>query len=118
MAMRPPDHLFKESESSPGAARRDSPPTDTQRPTRRCSFLDSPDRATMRSGGKLVANLATRVWKGPNIVIAIVVQNTVAPTDAEWDSYARIVDLNIGAPNSHGLALTDGGGPSATQRAR
>ena len=30
----------------------------------------------------------------------------------------QIVEQNIGLPNAHGLALTDGGGPNASQRAR
>jgi hypothetical protein len=66
----------------------------------------------------LVPNLAASVWRGEGIAIAIVVVNDIAPTDAEWASFTQIVDRNLGIPNSHGLALTDGGGPNAAQRAR
>jgi hypothetical protein len=67
---------------------------------------------------KIVPNLAAALWKGPNVTVAVAVANAVAPTDAEWEGYMQIVEQNIGLPNAHGLALTDGGGPNASQRAR
>lgn len=63
-------------------------------------------------------NLAAALWKGPNVSVAVAVANAVAPTDAEWNSYMQIVEQNVTLPNAHVLALTDGGGPNASQRAR
>jgi hypothetical protein len=63
-------------------------------------------------------NLAASLWSGPGIVVVLVVLNDVAPTDAEWETFAHIAEQNVRSHNVHSLALTDGGGPNATQRAR
>ena len=63
-------------------------------------------------------NLAATLWKGPTMAVVIVVQNDTAPSDDEWGTYIQIMEDNMHLPNSHGLAITDGGGPTATQRAR
>ena len=63
-------------------------------------------------------NLAATIWSDLTITIAIAVANGNPPTDDEWDAYLQLVDKGVHLPNSHGLAVTDGGGPNAAQRAR
>jgi hypothetical protein len=65
-----------------------------------------------------VSNLAAAIWSDSTTTVAIAVANANAPTDDEWDRYLQLVDKGVHLPNSHGLAITDGGGPNAAQRAR
>ena len=78
--------------------------------------------ATRQAGecyfGEDVPNLAAAIWSDSTTAVAIAVANGSAPTDDEWDRYLQLVEEGIRLPNSHGLAITDRGGPNAAQRAR
>jgi hypothetical protein len=65
-----------------------------------------------------MANLAAGVWEDGSGVVVVVVQNATAPTDAEWDGYCAHIAAGLRVTNASGLAITDGGGPSASQRGK
>lgn len=65
-----------------------------------------------------MANLASGIWQEGSAAVVIVVQNTVAPTQEEWDGYVANIQKLVALPNAVGLALTDGGGPNSRQRSQ
>lgn len=65
-----------------------------------------------------MANLASGIWQDGSAAVVIVVHNTVAPTQDEWDGYVADIEKLIAVPHAVGLALTDGGGPSSAQRSQ
>ena len=63
-------------------------------------------------------NLATGVYTDEVGPVLLVVQNTVAPTDDEWDRYVDNIRRCIESPNGSAIAFTDGGHPNVVQRGR
>jgi hypothetical protein len=66
----------------------------------------------------VVPNLATGVYTDDVGTVLLVVQNTVAPTDDEWDRYVDNIRRCIENPNGASIAFTDGGHPNTLQRGR
>ncbi len=63
-----------------------------------------------------MANLAGAIWRDPHGVVMLCVENALPPSDAEWRGYCRDVAVALESPTATAIAITDGGGPDATQR--
>jgi hypothetical protein len=63
-------------------------------------------------------NLASGVWQDAEGAVVVVVENNIAPTDAEWDAYCRHIAATLKVENASGIAITDGGGPNTVQRGK
>jgi hypothetical protein len=61
-------------------------------------------------------NLAAGVWQDAQGAVVIVVENAIAPTNAEWNGYCEQVARAVSLANASGIAITDGGGPNTPQR--